>query len=287
MQTAEISLDLNGNKLYQKRARKALPILVRQAKAGKKIYYADLAEEIDVPNPRNLNYPLGSIGTTLKELSQSWGEKIPQIQCIVVSQSTELPGEGIGWFITDTNEFKKLSKKQKRALIDRVLTKIFGYSKWDSVLNALGLQSVPIEKGIRDKVQETASTKRGAGGEGKQHERLKLHIKDNPDCVGIYLNGLISENEKCLPSGDSVDVSFENKKHWVGVEVKSEISQEFDILRGLYQCVKYQAVMESYLSVLNVQKDVRVILALGCEFPRTLISVKNVLGIEVIENISA
>lgn len=248
METAEVSLGLDGNKLYQQRARVALPILVRQAKAGKKIYYADLAEEIGIPNPRNLNYPLGSIGTSLKELSEVWGEDIPQIQCIVVNQNTELPGEGIGWFITDTNKFKKLSSKQKKALVDGVLTKIFSYDKWNSVLNALGLQPTPISESVRKKVQKTAATQKGAGGEGEQHKKLKLHIRNNPSCVGVNLKGMKSETEKGLPSGDSIDVFFENKKHWVGVEVKSEISDELDILRGLYQCVKYQAVMESYLS---------------------------------------
>ena len=95
------------------------------------------------------------------------------------------------------------------------------------------------------------------------------------------------ETEKGLPSGDSIDVSFENNGHWVGVEVKSETSDDLDILRGLYQCVKYQAVMESYLSVLDVKKNIRVILALGCKLPHTLISVKNILGIEIVEVINA
>jgi len=287
METAEISLGIEGNKLYQKRARKALPILVRQAKAGRKIYYADLAEEIGIPNPRNLNYPLGSIGTALEELSELWGEKIPQIQCIVVNQSTELPGEGIGWFISDTKEFAKLNAKQKKALVDGVLAKIFGYDKWDSVLDALGLPPTPISESVKKKVQKVASSKRGAGGEGEQHKKLKQYVKNNPESIGVKLNGLKSETEKGLPSGDSIDVFFENKNHWVGVEVKSEISDELDILRGLYQCVKYQAVMESYLSVLNLQKDVKVILALGCGLPEPLISVKNTLGIEVVENINA
>ena len=74
MSTAEISSGLEGDKLYQQRAREALPLLVRQAKAGKKIYYANLANEINIPNPRNLNYPLGSIGTALIDLSEKWGE---------------------------------------------------------------------------------------------------------------------------------------------------------------------------------------------------------------------
>lgn len=287
METVEVSQGLDGDKLYQQRARAALPILVRQAKAGRKIYYADLAVEIGIPNPRNLNYPLGSIGTALKELSEAWGEEIPQIQCIVVNQITELPGEGISWFVTDTNKFKKLNLKQKKALVYGVFAKIFGYEKWDSVLSALRLQPIPIDEEIREKVKNSASSKNGGGGEGEQHKKLKLYISNNPSSVGVNLSGLKAETEKGLPSGDSIDVSFENKGHWVGVEVKSAISDDLDILRGLYQCVKYQAVMESYLSVLDVEKDIRVILALGCKLPDTLVSVKNTLSIEVVEVINA
>lgn len=287
METAEISLGLEGDKLYQQRARQALPILVRQAKAGRTIYYADLAEEIDIPNPRNLNYPLGSIGTELQELGESWGEEIPQIQCIVVKQNTELPGEGVGGFISDTKNFKKLNAKQKKALVDGVLVRIFGYDKWDSVLDALELEPSPISESVKEKVQKAASSKRGAGGEGEQHKKLKLYVKNNPASIHVKLNGIKSETEKGLPSGDSIDVFFENKQHWIGVEVKSEISDELDILRGLYQCVKYHAVMESYLSVLNLQRDVKVVLALGCELPESLVSVRNTLGVEVVENINA
>ena len=243
----------------QQRARAALPILVRQAKAGRKIYYADLACEIGMPNPRNLNYPLGSIGRALKELSEAWGESVPQIQCIVVNQSTELPGEGFGGFITSREKFKKLSLKQKKALIDGVLANIFAYDKWDSVLTELGLQASPIDKKTRKKIKKTNSSKVGRGGEGEQHRKLKLYIRNNPSSVGVKLRKLQAETEKGLPSGDSIDVSFENYDHWVGVEVKSENSDDFDILRGLYQCVKYQTVMEAHLSVLDVEKNVRVI----------------------------
>ena len=120
----------------------------------------------------------------------------------------------------------------------------------------------------------------------EQHKKLKLYVKNNPKSIGVKLNGIKSETEKGLPSGDSIDVFFENKQHWIGVEVKSEISDELDILRGLYQCVKYHAVMESYLSVLNLQRDVKVVLALGCELPGSLVSVRNTLGVEVVENIN-
>lgn len=99
MATAKISSPISGDKLYQERARAALPILARQAKAGSTLFYSDLAQELGMPNPRNLNYVLGSIGQTLEHLSKQWKKKIPPIQALVVNKSTGLPGEGVGWFL--------------------------------------------------------------------------------------------------------------------------------------------------------------------------------------------
>ena len=61
METAKIAEPLIGDKPYQQQARKALPILVRQASVRKSIFYSDLADELKMPNARNLNYVLGSI----------------------------------------------------------------------------------------------------------------------------------------------------------------------------------------------------------------------------------
>ena len=96
-------------------------------------------------------------------------------------------------------------------------------------------------------------------------------------------------------SGDRMDVFFEGisskgKECWICVEVKSKISDKHDIQRGLYQCVKYRAVMEKEILAFGIQKDVRVILALGCEFPQCLDVERRALGIEdkdVKENIKA
>lgn len=77
METAEIAENFWGDKLYQQRARKALPFLVRQAIVGETIFYSDLAEELEMPNARNLNYVLGCIGTTLEELAEETEEEIP------------------------------------------------------------------------------------------------------------------------------------------------------------------------------------------------------------------
>jgi hypothetical protein len=80
------NVDFFGDKLYQQRAREALPILVRQAMISQKITYSDLALELKMPNPRNLNFVLGSIGNLLRISSIEWNEIIPPIQSIVVKK---------------------------------------------------------------------------------------------------------------------------------------------------------------------------------------------------------
>ena len=90
---------MQGDKLYHKCAREALPLLVRQAKAGEPITYESLAKKLSMPNARNLNYPLGYIGTSLQRLGEEWKQHIPQIQTLVVNKNTRLPGLGIGEFL--------------------------------------------------------------------------------------------------------------------------------------------------------------------------------------------
>ena len=65
---------LSGEKLYQARARAALPLLVRQATQAHNatIFYSDLAAELGMANERNLNYVLGYIGDALEQLSKQW-----------------------------------------------------------------------------------------------------------------------------------------------------------------------------------------------------------------------
>src|SRR5688572_14354087 len=99
METAQIARSIEGDKLYQRRARLALPLLVRQAQAGSPIRYGELAAELGMENARNLNYVLGSVGQALEELSARWKEKIPGIQFLVVNKNTGLPGHGVGWFV--------------------------------------------------------------------------------------------------------------------------------------------------------------------------------------------
>ncbi|WP_156427670.1 hypothetical protein [Thiohalocapsa sp. ML1] len=138
--TAEIAKNMFGDSLYQQRARAALPVLVRQATARQKITYTDLAQELDIPNPRNLNFVLGSVGTTLVELSDRWKEDVPAIQLIVVNQQTGMPGSGVDPMI-DAAHVGKLDPRQKEALVDSIQARAFAYPRWSDVLRELGWEN--------------------------------------------------------------------------------------------------------------------------------------------------
>ncbi len=98
MDHAPQQLNLYGNeKHYQKVGRSAFPILIHLAKVREFITYGELAKKINVSNPRNLNYPLGSVWVTLYELQEEWRVEIPQIDIpyltsLVVNKDTGHPG---------------------------------------------------------------------------------------------------------------------------------------------------------------------------------------------------
>lgn len=271
---------LEGDKLYIQRARKALPILVRQARAGKTITYSDLAEEMEMPNPRNLNYVLGAIGNALLELAKrEKTDPIPVINCLVVNQSSGLPGEGINWFIPKET-FDKQSKNQQRETLKVLLAGIYTYQDWFWVLDELGLE--PTKNKAKVAVKPDPNKGGYGGGESPEHKRFKNYMAKHPELLGLK-DSLKGKVEHVLPSADIVDVLFIDGEERIGVEVKSKISDVADIHRGLFQCVKYKAVIEAEQIANDELPNCRVVLALEKSLPPELLSLKNQLGIEVFE----
>ncbi|MXR38145.1 hypothetical protein [Craterilacuibacter sinensis] len=271
----------SGSKLYHERARAALPILVRQAEAGQSLSYSDLATELEMPNARNLNFVLGSVGETLDELSKSWPQRIPPIQCLVVNKQTGLPGDGVSWFLVDKAGYTKLPLSQKRTVLKGELSHVFAYPGWRHVLAALELQ--PVTQQYDSLLAEAASFR--GGGESDDHRRLKEYVALHPELVGLPASSQHGETEHSLPSGDSIDVSFRNGDTWVAVEVKSALSPAADLVRGIYQCVKYRAVMEAVFAAKSLTVNVRAVLVLQATLPPVLVPLRNTLGIEVVENV--
>lgn len=281
METAKIAAPINGDKLYQVRARQVLPLLVRQAKAQNTITYLELANEVGMPNARNLNYVLGSIGRTLQNLSKHWKEIVPPIQCVVVNKQTNFPGNGVGWFI-GINQFSRLSKENQKAALRSALADVYTYRRWDAVLRKLGLLAAT---GKFEPMLNGAANLRGTG-EGEAHKKLKQFIAGYPKSIGLEAHPDEVSIEFPLPSGDRVDVLFRYGERLIAVEVKPENAPASDVTRGLFQCIKYQVVLEADQSLREVRHGVSTLLAIGGKLTADQVGLGNALDVEVVQEIA-
>lgn len=260
---------------------KVLPILVRQANAQEPITYESVAKEIGAHH-RNIGNILGVIGDKLNELSQQSGKDIPPIQAMVVTKSEHVPGVGIEGYIAPSN-YAQMSRSQKRVVVNNLLQRIYLFPDWNWVLYQFNLTPLH-DEAAKEYTRELKKQHSFAGGESEAHKEFKLYISDHPEVIGLNRIGE-GRVEYQLPSMDEIDVLFRDGDLLIGVEVKSNISSPDDIFRGIFQCIKYQYLLEAEQKVNGDPVSSRVILALQGLMPKNLLKYVNTLGIEYVENI--
>jgi hypothetical protein len=123
----------------------------------------------------------------------------------------------------------------------------------------------------------------GPGGESPQHSALKNYVAKSPASIGLPASpcGVV---EYDLASGDRLDVSFSGQ-NWVAVEVKSLVSTPADIARGMFQCIKYVAVMKAMQVVRGEMESANAILVLQGAIPPELRALRDRLRIDIRENV--
>ena len=91
--------------------------------------------------------------------------------------------------------------------------------------------------------------------------------------------------EAPLRSGDSLDVLFSDSNRRIAVEVKGASAPVGEVIRGLFQCVKYEAVLDAEARVDGSRADCKAVLALGGSFPGKHTPLRHTLGVTVFENL--
>jgi len=288
---------LQGDTWTRATARAALPLLIWCAKNGKTITYGKLRQEIvnrglgpsNVPDARYGNVA-GAIGSALIETAEEWDESIPPLNALVVNSQSELPGNGVNYYLQQyynpDKNFDKMSEDEKRAITEEIHQDIFAYQRWDDVLKKYGMH--PIRTGIIDEEDdapdEIKQPSRGgwsSEGESKEHKALKNFVAENPAAVGLSKNAKKGQIEYLFASGDKADIVFATKNGFFGVEVKSIISNEADLNRGIFQAVKYQALLRSEQKAMLSPPTARAVLVTERELPISLQNLADILGISV------
>lgn len=213
-----------------------IPILVGWAKYGlTNKTYGDLIHALGYTRYSGIGDQLGNVETVMRELRKMTGEDVPTLNALV--KKNGIPSDG---FVFVYPNYNGLTLSEKLVFVAGINEKALNYQKWDWVLDQLGLQPSKI---ITEQELEAISV-HGGGGEGKEHKAIKEFVYNNPESLGI--NGVIrKETEYPLPSGDRIDVYFETSDCRYAIEVKPSTSPDDDIIRGIFQCVKYKAVMEA------------------------------------------
>jgi len=118
---------------------------------------------------------------------------------------------------------------------------------------------------------------------------LKHYVRDHPELVGARADW-DAKVEYALRSADELDVMFISDRSWIGVEVKSRISDgnTADYERGIYQVVKYRAVLEAQARVdsLDALPKIHVVLVLERDLPAEYRALAARLGVTVIERVT-
>jgi len=215
----------------------------------------------------------------LLDLQNRGGVRIPEIQCLVVNKSGRLkgfPDDGIKEFWKDYPKMSKAAKSDRLAVEYSRIAQ-FGV-RWNDVLARLGLPEVQVPR------------KRNFGrdgGESLHHLALKEAVRRNPHLVGAGADWE-SIVECPLRSLDLVDVVFRSADACIAVEVKSRISSEDDLRRGIYQTVKYRAVLEAMQKAgdSDGRAIVKALLVIEGTLSTTLCALAKQLGVTVIDNFS-
>jgi hypothetical protein len=303
MAQSESKLDgfLQGENWSSKYARKSFPVLVRWAEEEKanppdkllEHTYKDLA--IAVGQPRHahpIHEALGVLGFALRELEEVnkhlFVEAIPPIQLLVWSKGMFRPGDDAFWFLgISKNQLTNYTEASLRMIALQKRAEIIAYPHWRKVLQTLKLKPLTINLPVEEAVMGAPGFGGEGGGESEDHVRMKHYLAENYHVLGVKGKFHASIEEQVL-SGDRLDllldsISEDGKR--IGVEVKSRISDDADLIRGLFQCVKYRAVLKAHevykssQSATWIPLSVHVILATERPLPDALQELATLLGI--------
>ena len=260
--------------------RKIIPILIRWAKQGQTSRtYDDLTKELGYSRFSGIGKQLGYIDDVFKEFGEMSGEKIPTLNALVKSKSSGLPSTGFSYVYTSYDD---MSEDEKKIFVMGLNKEALEYKQWDWVLSSLGLTPSVINTTALEAVIRSGKF-HGKGGEGENHKKLKEYIYGHPEDIGIK-DVVEKDTERILLSGDRLDVYFKQKDGTcIAVEVKPSTSPDEDIMRGIFQCVKYKAIMDSEDKVHGKKLQNKSILVIGGNLSTVNMQIRDTLGIQVIE----
>ncbi|MDR7925813.1 hypothetical protein RIE95_02180 [Acidithiobacillus thiooxidans] len=200
--------------------------------------------------PTQIGYVAGSLMDRILEIEPD----APLIN-VLITRPDGIPGVGAGEYLAYRyrerryRNWKNVPTKEKLEVVAREREKIFNYRKWGTINEKLfgnnGESKLRVKKGSEVDGRSKNGMSHGGPAESDEHKKLKAWVASNPSKVGLAKSFGKGTPEAPLLSGDTIDVLFSDGNDYVVVEVKSCRSNDDDLRRGIYQCVKYRTVKEA------------------------------------------
>lgn len=229
----------------------AFQMLLRGAPSGRRVTYGSVAAHLQqrLGIPKVFSTHIGGVAGALMDEIRVVEPDAPLINMLVVNGGDWEPGVGGDSYLRDRFGISKRElAKRREVYVQEAINEVRAYTGWPDVYRKLFkgelVPDATLNTDDYDEDGQPDNPVHGRGGpESEEHKRLKAFVRDNPQLVGI--KGIIARArlEARLLSGDEMDVELlVGSMRW-GVEVKSSRSGDADLERGIYQCIKYRAVM--------------------------------------------
>ena len=133
-------------------------------------------------------------------------------------------------------------------------------------------------------IESEAARKRGwlTGPETEAHKALKNWVAKNPRVIESTISFQAGETEWLFASSDRADVMFKHDDGCIAVEVKASEAPDTELKRGIYQCVKYGALLRAELKAKNKVPNGLAVLVTERRLPSKLQNLADLLGVRVI-----
>jgi len=231
----------------------AMAMLLECIKKGEPfVTYGDIRTELEFQLKIDRIFPvqIGHVAGTLMNQILEIDPKAPLIN-VLITRPNGIPSIGVADYVARRYKNNKLrdwnnvTRQKKIEIVERERKLIFNYPRWEEINKQL--YGTGVKKKLRAKsgTEHDYSGHHGGTGESKEHKKLKEWVAKNPKGIGLRKSFGKGAVESSLLSGDVVDVMFSDGDSFRMVEVKSCRSNDEDLRRGIYQCIKYREVKKA------------------------------------------
>ncbi|MDZ7711766.1 MAG: hypothetical protein U5L06_00945 [Rhodovibrio sp.] len=267
--------------LAQKGAPILCEMLVKAARTRTTVTYRQVADEVAKRLKISKIFPthVGNIaGQLMNDIHEQYPDA-PLINGLVVrgpGLKRGLPGGRFGHFVHihhgHGGNYDNLTAKQQATIMEPIWQNVFEDDRWEEIAAEVYGLNCAAPKHAPDRSsgeREGKSRRLGFGGpaESPEHKALKDHVFAHPRKCGGPPRIVYSDIEYRTKSWDEVDVIFFGENKIVVAEIKSRISVAGDLAKGVYQCIKYRAVIEAEMAVRMDSRPVLAVLVTEAPLP--------------------